>query len=161
MLSDPFLDCPARLSCGKNRLYEKKKNIQNAIFWLPWQHDGYHGNGSHEIFWHRSLCSLKSNFMPFHRIYGPWERFLVAMTTVVMVTTIWLFFRPFGPKAHLHAKFREDRAVNPRENMRRTFALYIYNSVGLRRMTYLYISPAFWTGKWISLLNPYQFLQAL
>ncbi len=52
---------------------------------------------------------------------------MVTMATVVMVTTIWLFFRPFGPKAHLYAKFREDRVVNTRDNWRPTFALYIYN----------------------------------
>ncbi len=42
--------------------------------------------------------------------------FLVAMTTIVMVTKVWIFFSPFGPKAHLLAKFRENQAVN---NVRR------------------------------------------
>ena len=104
-------------------------NRQNTIF-------GCHGNimvtmetGPIRYFRHRTLTSLKSSFMTIYIICGPWECFLAAMTTVVMVTTIWLFFRPFGPKAHLLAKFREDRAVNTRENMRRTFALYIYNTV--------------------------------
>ena len=49
------------------------------------------------------------------------------MATVVMVTKVWIFFSPFGPKTHLLAKFRENRAVN---NVRRawpTFALYYIN----------------------------------
>ncbi len=41
---------------------------------------------------------------------------MVAMATVVKVTKVWIFFSPFGPKAHLLAKFRENLAVN---NVRR------------------------------------------
>ncbi len=57
--------------------------------------------------------------------------FLVTMATIVMVTTVWLFFRPLGPKAHLLTKSCEDWPVNTRENMRWTFALYIDNEINM------------------------------
>ncbi len=53
---------------------------------------------------------------------------MVAMATVVKVTNVWIFFSSFGPKADLHAKSREDRTINTRENMRPSFALYIYDT---------------------------------
>ncbi len=60
-------------------------------------------------------------------VYELWGSFLVAMATVVKVTKVWIFFSLFGPTADLHAKSREDRTVNTRENMRPSFALYIYD----------------------------------
>ena len=37
---------------------------------------------------------------------------MVTMATVVKVTGFSVFFRLLGPKVHLHAKFRENRAKN-------------------------------------------------
>ncbi len=45
-----------------------------------------------------------------------------------------IFFSPFGPRAHLHPKLREDPTVNTRENMRPSFALYKYDSKQLQPM---------------------------
>ncbi len=43
---------------------------------------------------------------------------------VVKVTKVWVFFRSFGPKAHLLAKSREYRAVNNGRRAWPSFALY-------------------------------------
>ena len=59
---------------------------------------------------------------------------MVAIATVVKVTKVWLFFSPFGPKAHLQS--HEDPTVNTRENMRPSFALYIYDVSGFPHFTY-------------------------
>ncbi len=56
---------------------------------------------------------------------------MVAIATLVKVTKIWIFFSPFGPKAHLHEKSREEWVVNTRENIRPSFALY-YIKIVLR-----------------------------
>ena len=69
----------------------------------------------------------------FHSLWGVlWalRGFLVAMATVVKVTKVWIFFRPFGPKAHLLPKSRKDRAVNNGRRAWPSFALYYINING-------------------------------
>ncbi len=102
------------------------KTLQHTIFWLPWQHMVTMKTGPVRCFPHRTLTSPKSGFMIFHGISGPWECFFGYHGNRCHGNHNLGIFRPFGPKAHLHAKFREDRVVNNRDNWRPTFALYIY-----------------------------------
>ncbi len=53
--------------------------------------------------------------MVINGIYEPWEGFLASLATVAMVTRHQYFSCCQGPKAHLHAKFHEDRVVNKKK----------------------------------------------
>ncbi len=52
------------------------------------------------------------NFVTIRSISEPWESFFITMATVVKVIGPLYFSSHKGPKAHLHARFHQDRPIN-------------------------------------------------
>ena len=111
------------LYSNKARLNHCKWTWKQAVIYLYCTYEtlasSYHAmlqSGTFSKIWH--LASQNGTLLP-HFVLQ-----LLAMCQLYLVTKVWIFFGPFGPKAHLPAKFLESQAVNNGRGAWRKVALY-------------------------------------